>query len=750
MRKNALFAIISCCICANGTAPMCHAAPAQDHPNILFIIMDDVGIDQMRSFGYGGAVAPKTPVLDVVAHNGIRFRNVWAMPECSPSRAMFFEGRYPLRTNIFTAILTTDLANSQVSPFETTTPKILRTANYKSGLFGKFHLAGPTNNPYGDGTPNATGFDYFDGFLEGAPHPIDTTAGGVKKTGGTDQFPLGPYVCGFVPNHTDDSKNGSDAGACYFADKQRGCRVIKAPEVPTPGRACMEQGGIFYPFKPGGDTACRPTPPPTLNFGLANGYYVFNLVTNDLKAGTVYKHPLTDPRARMYSPIETTDALVKWVKSQPSGQPWMATASYAAIHAPYQQAPQSLTPGEPDLSGVPCAGPNQTSASLADIHKLSDQMLEAMDTEIGRLLVETGVASRGTNGTLDYDPAASNTMVIIIGDNGTYAQSVKAPFDIQHAKGWVNQTGVWVPLIVSGPLVNSPNRDVQNMVNVADLFELFGEIAGLEVRKLVPKARILDSVSMLAYLTNPSQRSLRAYNFTQTGINISADNERPGPCVIPIPSAQPTCVQIFPQKALCETEGGSWWGPGATSPQKPFNSCCELLASGQVKGLKVLPMAQSAVRNDKFKLIQVTPESCDTQETPLQLYTINEAPGIPLIDFSRRNLITNQNEPTSGLTNEQKENYLALKTELDSVLHSESQCPGDGNVDGVVNQTDIMNWTLFHKSGSTGTTIPTSSSWYDFPMTNGMYDPNGVYDGFTDNKDLTVIQEHLGQTCPPR
>src|SRR5690242_2054369 len=79
----------------------------QQRPNILFIIMDDVGIDQLRSFGYGGLTPPKTPAIDAVAHAGIRFRNVWAMPECSPSRAVFFEGRYPLRTNIYTAILAT-------------------------------------------------------------------------------------------------------------------------------------------------------------------------------------------------------------------------------------------------------------------------------------------------------------------------------------------------------------------------------------------------------------------------------------------------------------------------------------------------------------------------------------------------------------------------------------------------------------------------------------------------------------------
>ncbi len=753
MRESALFAIISFCICANGAAPLCHAAPVQDHPNILFIIMDDVGIDQLRSFGYGGVIAPKTPVLDVMASHGIRFRNVWAMPECSPSRAIFFEGRYPLRTNVFTAILTTDLANSQVSPFEVTTPKILRNAHYKSALFGKFHLAGPTNNPYGDGTPNALGFDYFDGFLEGAPHPIDTTAGGAWTLNNErPDFPMGPYSCGFVPNSSNDPICGSDTGTCYFPDK-RLPKVISTADAQTPGRACMEQGGIFLPKQISAHCPQNATPP-KVNFSLANGYYVFNLVTNDLATRSVYKHPLTDSRARMYSPIETTDALVSWVKSQPVGQPWMATASYATIHAPYQQVPHSLVPGEPDLTAIRCGTTNETdppqpAPGLSDIHKLSNQMVEAMDTEIGRLLVQIGVASKNPDGTLAYDPGASNTMVVIIGDNGTYSQSVKAPFDILHAKGWVNQTGVWVPLIVSGPLVNSPDRDVQKMVNVADLYELFGEMAGLNVRDFVPKSRIVDSVSMLPYLMNPSESSLRAYNFTQTGINFSAGNQRPGPCVISIPQARPTCVQIFPQEALCTTEGGVWWGPGAP---KAFNSCCDLLASGDVKNMKVLPLSQLAVRNDKFKLIQVNSESCDPEERPIQLYRINEAPGTPLLDFPALNLILDQREPTKGLSKEETENYTALKNELDSIQNSETQCPGDGNVDGIVNQQDINNWTLFHKTGSTGVTKPTSSSWYDFPMKNGVFapPPDGAYDGFTGTDDLKLIQGNLGRTCPPR
>lgn len=43
------------------------ALAARTHPNILFIVMDDVGIDQMKLFGYGGPQPPSTPTIDQIA-----------------------------------------------------------------------------------------------------------------------------------------------------------------------------------------------------------------------------------------------------------------------------------------------------------------------------------------------------------------------------------------------------------------------------------------------------------------------------------------------------------------------------------------------------------------------------------------------------------------------------------------------------------------------------------------------------------
>jgi Sulfatase len=68
-----------------GSITLTNNTIASTPPNILFIIMDDVGIDQMKSFGYGGITAPVMTNIDQIAANGVRFRNNWSMPACTPS-----------------------------------------------------------------------------------------------------------------------------------------------------------------------------------------------------------------------------------------------------------------------------------------------------------------------------------------------------------------------------------------------------------------------------------------------------------------------------------------------------------------------------------------------------------------------------------------------------------------------------------------------------------------------------------------
>ena len=694
-------------------------------PNILFVIMDDVGIDQMESFGYGGGMPPPMPNIGAVADAGIKFRNTWSMPECSPGRASFFVGRYPMRTHIYQALGPNDLANSQLSPYDVTAPKMLKTAGYASAMFGKFHLGGPENNEAGNAAPSVLGWDYFYGWMSAAPATWDTTAGGVHDAR-TD-----PQVCGFSPQHA--------AGSCHYADNS--CENMAEPlmsEDPS-GLQCLNKGGVFVQ-----DQMCgQPLPKGiTLNFNKENAYYVSPLVIVD--HGKVEEVPLTDARARGYRTTIETDAAIRWIKSRPSNQPWMATVSYSAAHTPWQQPPRSLAPQtSAGMSGqtLDC---NNTVAGRA----IQDQMIEAMDTEFGRLLVETGLATRSSDGQLVYDPKASNTVIVIVGDNGSLGYAVKLPFDFRLAKGTSYQTGVWVPLIVAGPQVEQPGREVEHMVNGVDLFQFFGELAGVDAHKAVP--RTIDSVGLLPYVTHAGASSLRTINVTQSGTNLQAGGANNEPCVMnrdlsASPPAGGVCTQIPLSKSVCEDNGGVWWGKGYTDASvvpnegAGYQRCWEVnqaIAQDDPSAppVRILPENSMAIRNDRYKIVRNTIMDYERSSrqaisnTTDEFYEINQAKGAPLMDDpATKNLLR------GTLTADQQSAYDTLKGKLDELLASEPDCPGDGNMDGVVDAQDEDNWRAIAQRWGL-------SSVYDFAV-------DGLLDGTTNAADGNVIHQNMGRTC---
>ena len=704
---------LAACSGSSSDAPVAPPAPpeAAKAPNILFVIMDDVGVDQMAAFGYGGETPPPMPNIEAVAASGVRFRNAWSMPECSPGRASFFVGRYPFRTGMYQALGPRDLANAQLSPHDVTVPKLLRQADYESAMFGKFHLAGPENNEAGISTPSQLGWDHFHGWVGGLPGSIDTTAGGVA--------PAKSQVCGFVPGRM---AGGADTGACHFSDSS--CTpMTHVPGDDPPGLRCLDSGGIFVPGQ-----ACG-APPSSLAFERENAYYVSPLVIID--DGRVEQVPLSDPRARGYRTRIETDAAIDWISARRDAtRPWMATVSFSAPHTPFQQPPRALIP-----SSWSPAGQSLACNGTAPGRVLQNQMTEALDTEFGRLLVETGLATRAADGRLVYDPKASNTVIVIVGDNGTLGFTVKQPFNTQRAKGTAYQTGVWDPLIIAGPQVVAPDRDVEHMVNMVDLYEFFGELAGIDVHAAVP--RTLDSVGLLAYLKSPEQSSLRNINFSMGGFNAQADGGRNPPCII----NQTSCSQVPISKGVCEDNLGVWWGAGYDDPSVVpnggvgYQSCCQVNQALSRSGLALIdiqPEVSTALRNERFKLVRNTTQvydpvgdSCGTVTTD-ELYEIDQAVPVPLLDDPDRNLLL---RPTP----QDQQTYQTLSAKLDAMLASEPDCPGDGNRDGVVDAADLSNWQRIAADWGL-------SSVYDFLVGDRL-------DGRTDAVDGGIVQRNLGTVC---
>ena len=100
-------------------------------PNIVFILADDLGIDGVGAYG---ADFFKTPVIDKLAKEGIRYTNAYTVPLCGPSRALLMTGRYGFRTGAVNQDMVSDIKPSA----ETMMPAILKKAGYTTSMIGKW------------------------------------------------------------------------------------------------------------------------------------------------------------------------------------------------------------------------------------------------------------------------------------------------------------------------------------------------------------------------------------------------------------------------------------------------------------------------------------------------------------------------------------------------------------------------------------------------------------------------------------
>ena len=131
---------------------------AGERPNIVLLMGDDHGWDEVA---YNGHAHVKTPVLDEMAAQGLRFDRFYsAHPSCSPTRGSIMTGRHPNRYGTF-------YPNCSMRPEEISLAQILARAGYACAHFGKWHL-GPVkaDSPT---SPGAMGFDTWlshDNFFE--------------------------------------------------------------------------------------------------------------------------------------------------------------------------------------------------------------------------------------------------------------------------------------------------------------------------------------------------------------------------------------------------------------------------------------------------------------------------------------------------------------------------------------------------------------------------------------------------------
>jgi arylsulfatase A-like enzyme len=343
--------------------------------NILLVLMDDIGIDNIGIYG-DHPNPPPTPTIDALAEEGVLFRHAYTYPLCSPSRAALITGRYGHRNGIgkniteASSLSTEEIGIAEVLNYST-------RYDYSSSLVGKWHLAG-SSTPDWLMHPAAFGFEWFSAMM--------LTVRGEERRGNYRRWPK--------------NENG--------------------------------------------------------------------------KTKT----------SRVYATTDQTDDAIMRIKAMP--QPWFLFLSFTAPHSPAHVPPKKLHSYDPSTEWPA---------------RQYDAMVEALDTELGRLLK-----------SIDSEVLADTT-IIVMGDNGTPEYAVTPPFKPDQGKGSLHDGGTRVPLIISGPLVAEAGSEVSAFTHIVDIFPTVAEIAGVEIDKLFSSENgqgslvdwPIDGESLVPFLKDPNR-----------------------------------------------------------------------------------------------------------------------------------------------------------------------------------------------------------------------------------------------------
>jgi arylsulfatase A-like enzyme len=376
-------------------------APAQPssevRPNVLLIVLDDLGTERLSFYGQSTSHAP-TPRLAELREQGILFTRAYANPLCAPSRAMIQTGRYTFRNGMGTNPGDQLTLNSE----EVTIAEMLKAGfsgspiGYRCGAFGKWHLS-TTDREH----VCANGYDVFIG-------PMANNANHFfwRKVSDTSTTTATGVLVG-------DEKHGPFDTTTYDAS------VVRA-------------------------------------------------------------------------------AAVDWIAQQ-SG-PFFAHVAFNPPHGPFQVPPTSLlSPATQAQIALRGYKPGDTVPASGGL--VYDWMIEAIDTEIGRLL--DGIPEE----TLKL------TTIFILGDNGTHAAAARPPLERDHAKGTVYEGGTRVPLLVTGRGISAVSATCHGLVSAVDLWATIAALTSAQVGAAFPGGDCgdgtLDSVSFRHLLSNPAAASQR-------------------------------------------------------------------------------------------------------------------------------------------------------------------------------------------------------------------------------------------------
>jgi arylsulfatase A-like enzyme len=219
----------------------------------------------------------------------------------------------------------------------------------------------------------------------------------------------------------------------------------------------------------------------------------FNWTMTDINANPVTSTVTT------YSTTAITDYAIEFLNNHRATRPtdpWFMYVPYNAPHGTGASTGFQVPPA--NLHSVDVGG--LAPGAISDTIPVYQAMVEALDTEIGRLL--NAVGAIGT-------PERDNTIIIFMGDNGTPAAVKDSSANIRGSKSDIYEGGVRVPLVIAGAGVGRQNERDSKLVAGADLFPTIASLAGIQ------NPTTNDGKNLVPLLSNTSASTGRTSSFSE-------------------------------------------------------------------------------------------------------------------------------------------------------------------------------------------------------------------------------------------
>jgi arylsulfatase A-like enzyme len=207
-------------------------SPTERKPNIVFILMDNLGYGEVGVYGGGITRGAPTPRIDQLAAEGMRLTNFNVEAQCTPSRSAFLTGRFSIRSGTHSVPIGEGLDG--LTRWEVTLAEALSDAGYATAAFGKWHLGSAQGR-----LPNDQGFDEWYG---------------IPRTTDEAFWPSEPAAkaAGVSFTHIMEGRKGekSKEGAVYDLDQRRLIDAEITRRTIEFMRRSVSAGKPFYVYVP--------------------------------------------------------------------------------------------------------------------------------------------------------------------------------------------------------------------------------------------------------------------------------------------------------------------------------------------------------------------------------------------------------------------------------------------------------------------------------------------------------------------